>query len=214
MRVSEFKKLIREEIRRILKENTIQLGNGKVIKNVSVDSNGITLDTKKIPINALSQAFSIKPNNNKAFLELLKASKTLLTLVIEKDLGIIDDEGFNDVLSKNKPLQAKYLKIVEPKANPQYWSLDIDKLPLPLKRSIKRSVLKLKGKSFKGDYPELTSFASKYSDFSKYKVIKDYKWILSFFKQDSSIDITIEFLNPEMYEDTKVVKFLKKFELE
>jgi hypothetical protein len=207
MKLTEFRNLLREEVRRIISENSITLSNGKVIKNTSVDNNGINLDSRKITIDDLSQGFSIKPNSKKAFLELLKASKTLLRLVIEKDLGITDDEGFNDTINRNKPLQAKYAQLVEPRANPYYWSLDMNKLPL----SIKRSISKIKGK-FKGDHPELTSFVNKYYDFSKYKVNKDYKWIISFYKQDSPAEIDIEFWNPKMKKDAQVVKFLKKFE--
>lgn len=205
MKLTEFRKLIREEVRRIISENTITLGNGKVIKNVSVDNSGINLDSRKITIDNLLQGFSIKPSNKKAFLELLKISKALLRLVIEKDLGIIDDEGFNDMISRNKPLQAKYTKLVEPRVDPSYWPLDINKLPLPIKRSIS----KLKGR-LKGDYPELTSFANKYYGFSKYKVDKDYKWMID--TRDLSIDI--EFWNAKMKKDAQVIEFLKKFETE
>jgi len=104
MKLTEFRNLLREEVRRIISENSITLSNGKVIKNTSIDNSGITLDSRKITIDDLLQGFSIKPNSKKAFLELLKASKTLLRLVIEKDLGITDDEGFNDTINRNKPL--------------------------------------------------------------------------------------------------------------
>ena len=208
MKLIEFRNLIREEVRRIISENSITLSNGKVIKNTSVDNNGINLDSRKITIDDLSQGFSIKPNSKKAFLELLKASKTLLRLVIEKDLGITDVEGFDDAIKKNKLLQAKYAQLVEPKVNPYYWSLDYDKLPLP----IKRSIIKMKGKSFIGDFPELTSFVNKYYDFSKYKVDKDYKWQISSDPRDPSPSVDIEFWNPKMKKDALVTKFLKKFE--
>lgn len=208
MKIVDFRKILREEIRRMISENSITLANGKVIKNVSIDNSGITLDSRKITIDDLLQGFSIKPNSKKAFLELLRTSKTLLRLVIEKDLGITDVEGFDDAIKKNKLLQAKYAQLVEPKVNPYYWSLDYDKLPLP----IKKSIAKIKGKSFTGDFPELTSFVNKYYDFSKYKVNKDYKWKISSDPRDPSPSVDIEFWNPKMKKDTQVTKFLKKFE--
>lgn len=208
MKIVDFRKILREEIRRMISENSITLANGKVIKNVSIDNSGITLDSRKITIDDLLQGFSIKPNSKKAFLELLRTSKILLRLVIEKDLGITDVEGFDDAIKKNKLLQAKYAQLVEPKVNPYYWSLDYDKLPLP----IKKSIAKIKGKSFTEDFPELTSFVNKYYDFSKYKVNKDYKWKISSDPRDPSPSVDIEFWNPKMKKDTQVTKFLKKFE--
>ena len=112
MKISEFRKLIREEVRRVLKENTITLGSGKVIKNVIVDYNGIKLGNKSLSFDDINDYFSTKPGKEGQLAKLFMDSELLQQLAIEAELGISDEEGVADVLNSEDPKLASQVKML------------------------------------------------------------------------------------------------------
>jgi hypothetical protein len=102
MKLTQFRKLIREEIRRVVKEgsiNTLELGNGRVVKNVSVDANGIKFNNKTIPMDSVHDYFSTKKGKEQQLAKLVMDSELLQRVIIEAELGISDEEGVADALT-------------------------------------------------------------------------------------------------------------------
>ena len=112
MKISEFRKLIREEVRRVLKENTITLGSGKVIKNVVVDNSGIKFGNKSLSFDDINDYFSTKPGKEGQLAKLFMDSELLQRLAIEAELDISDEEGVADVLNSKDPKLASQVKML------------------------------------------------------------------------------------------------------
>ena len=110
MKASELRKLIREEVRKVLKENTIELGNGKVIKNVSVDANGIRFGNKSISFDTINYYFTTKPGKETQLAKLVMGSELLQRVIIEAELGISDEEGVGEAITTEDPKLASQLK--------------------------------------------------------------------------------------------------------
>ena len=112
MKVSEFRKLIREEVRKALKENTITLGSGRVIKNVVVDNSGIKFGNKSLSFDDINDYFSTKPGKEGQLAKLFMDSELLQRLALEAELGISDEEGVADALSIEDPKLASQVKML------------------------------------------------------------------------------------------------------
>jgi len=110
MKISEFRKLIREEVRKVINENSIELGSGKIVKNVSVDASGIKFGNKSISFDTINNYLSIKPGKEDQLAKLVMGSELLQRVMIEAELGISDEEGVGDVIKMENPKLASQLK--------------------------------------------------------------------------------------------------------
>ena len=112
MKATEFRKLIREEVRKALKENTITLGSGRVIKNVVVDNSGIKFGNKSLSFEDINDYFSTKPGKEGQMAKLFMDSELLQRLAVEAELGISDEEGVADVHNGEDPKLAGQIKML------------------------------------------------------------------------------------------------------
>lgn len=110
MKLSQFRRIIKEEVRRVLNENSLKLGNGKVVKNVVVDANGIKFGNKSVSFDDINYFLSTKPGKEQQLAKLVMDSELLQQLMIEVELNISDEEGVGDVISMDDPKLASQLK--------------------------------------------------------------------------------------------------------
>jgi hypothetical protein len=110
MKITEFRKLIREEVRKVINENSMELGSGKIVKNVSVDASGIKFGNKSISFDTINYYLSTKPGKENQVAKLVMGSELLQRVMIEAELGISDEEGVGDVITMEDPKLASQLK--------------------------------------------------------------------------------------------------------
>ena len=91
-------------------ESSIELGSGKIVKNVSVGASGIKFGNKSISFNTINNYLSTKPGKEGLVAKLVRDSELLQRVMIEAELGISDEEGVGDALKTEDPKLASQLK--------------------------------------------------------------------------------------------------------